>query len=75
MYAVTSIPFDKRTRAIFRRAELGFLGVIVRTWVQTPRFCGEPLFGSIRPFRALKLNRNAGALVFDRFVLRPLRTN
>ena len=32
----------KRTRATLRRAELGFLGVTVRTWRQTPRFCGEP---------------------------------
>ena len=26
---------------IFRKAELGFLGVIVLTWRQTPRFCGH----------------------------------
>jgi len=26
MYAVTSMPFTNRTRAIFRSAELGFLG-------------------------------------------------
>jgi len=32
-----------RTRAILRSAELGFLGVIVLTWVQTPRLNGEPL--------------------------------
>ena len=30
----------KRTRAYFLNAELGFLGVIVPTRVQTPRFCG-----------------------------------
>jgi hypothetical protein len=42
MYAVTSTPVDKRTRATFRRAELGFLGVMVFTTVQTPRFCGHP---------------------------------
>jgi hypothetical protein len=42
MYAVTSMPFDSRTRATFRRAEFGFLGVIVLTTVQTPRFCGQP---------------------------------
>src|SRR5687767_11185801 len=41
MYAVTSLPLLSRTRAIFRRAELGFLGVMVLTWRQTPRFCGE----------------------------------
>ena len=31
MYTVTSLPFESRTRVIFRRAEFGFLGVIVRT--------------------------------------------
>ena len=40
MYAVTSRPLLRRTRAIFRKAEFGFLGVIVLTWRQTPRFCG-----------------------------------
>ena len=40
MYEVTSIPFERRTLAIFLRAELGFLGVAVLTAVQTPRFCG-----------------------------------
>jgi hypothetical protein len=43
MYAVTSTPLLSRTLATFRRAELGFLGVVVRTCVQTPRFCGLPL--------------------------------
>lgn len=38
MYALISILFDKRTRAYLRNAELGFLGVIVPTRVQTPRF-------------------------------------
>src|SRR5262245_60989922 len=42
MYAVTSMPFESRTRATFRSAEFGFLGVIVLTTVQTPRFCGQP---------------------------------
>src|SRR5580700_9754998 len=42
MYAVTSIPFESRTRATFRSAEFGFFGVIVLTTVQTPRFCGHP---------------------------------
>lgn len=41
MYAVTSIPFVKRTRAILRTAEFGFLGVFVVTFVQTPRLNGE----------------------------------
>ncbi len=35
---VTSMPFERRTLAILRRAELGFLGVAVLTAVQTPLF-------------------------------------
>jgi hypothetical protein len=31
------MPFVKRTRATFLRAEFGFLGVVVYTRVQTPR--------------------------------------
>src|SRR5204862_1555876 len=42
MYAVTSMPFESRTRATFRSAEFGFFGVIVFTTVHTPRFCGQP---------------------------------
>ena len=41
MYVVTSIPFVSRTRAILRSAEFGFFGVVVLTWVQTPRRCGQ----------------------------------
>ena len=40
IYEVTSIPLERRTLAIFLRAELGFLGVAVLTAVQTPLFCG-----------------------------------
>jgi hypothetical protein len=42
MYAVTSMLFERRTRATFRSAEFGFFGVIVFTTVHTPRFCGQP---------------------------------
>jgi hypothetical protein len=35
------LPFESRTRVIFRSAEFGFLGVIVRTNRHTPRFCGH----------------------------------
>jgi hypothetical protein len=42
MYAVTSVAFVSRTRAIFRSAEFGFFGVVVVTFVHTPRFCGQP---------------------------------
>jgi hypothetical protein len=61
MYAVTSTPVVKRTRATLRSAEFGFLGVDVYTRVQTPRFWGAPL--------------SAGVLVFffNRFL--PFLTN
>src|SRR6185295_7706150 len=61
MYAVTSIPLVRRTRATLRRAEFGFLGVVVYTRVHTPRRCGAP-------FRA-------GVLVLVALVSRPLRTS
>src|SRR3954454_3688110 len=61
MYAVTSIPDVRRTRATFRSAELGFLGVWVNTRVQTPRRWGDPF--------------NAGVFDFSGFVSRPLRTS
>jgi hypothetical protein len=61
MYVVTSTPFVSRTRATFRSAELGFLGVDVYTRVQTPRFWGQ-LF-------------SAGLEVFQRGGFRPLRTS
>jgi hypothetical protein len=46
------MPFVSRTRAIFRSAEFGFFGVIVRTFVHTPRFWGAPVLRRIR--RCLK---------------------
>src|SRR5436309_14594720 len=61
MYVPTSIPFVSRTRATLRRAEFGFLGVVVYTRVQTPRFCGAP--------------RRAGVFIFAFGVWRPLRTS
>src|ERR1700730_2451288 len=61
MYAVTSIPEVSRTRATLRSAEFGFLGVVVKTRVHTPRRCGLP-------FRA-------GVFVFSAFDSRPLRTS
>lgn len=41
MYAVTSKPLVSLTRAIFLIAEFGFLGVLVVTFVQTPRLNGD----------------------------------
>jgi hypothetical protein len=61
MYVVTSIPFVSRTRATFRSAEFGFLGVEVYTRVHTPRFCGQL--------------SSAGLEVFQRGGFRPLRTS
>ena len=55
------MPDERRTRATFRRAEFGFLGVVVYTRVHTPRRWGEPL--------------SAGVFTFARLVLRPLRTS
>src|SRR5438552_6072997 len=61
MYAVTSMPLVRRTRATFRSAEFGFFGVLVYTRVQTPRRCGAPF--------------SAGVLVLELFDSRPLRTS
>src|SRR3954467_7549864 len=55
---MTSTLFVKRTFATLRIAELGFLGVVVYTLVQTPRRCGHEskaadlllLVGFVRPF-------------------------
>src|SRR5919199_620607 len=61
MYAVTSMPLVRRTRATLRSAELGFLGVVVYTRVHTPRRWGLPL--------------SAGVLVLPTLSSRPLRTS
>src|SRR5207249_2306240 len=61
IYVVTSMPLVSRTRATLRSAELGFLGVCVKTRTHTPRFCG--LFCS------------AGLLVLLTIFLRPARTS
>src|SRR3954451_22099232 len=61
MYAVTSVPLVRRTRATLRRAEFGFFGVVVYTRVHTPRRWGAP--------------RSAGVLVFEALDSRPLRTS
>jgi hypothetical protein len=58
---VTSIPLVRRTRATFRSAEFGFLGVEVYTRVQTPRFWGQL--------------SSAGLEVFQRGGFRPKRTS
>jgi hypothetical protein len=53
---------DKRTRAYLRRAELGFLGVIVPTRVQTPRFWEDGWFTVVF---ASEFHRFPKAGVFD----------
>src|SRR5699024_5586148 len=74
IYALISILLDKRTRAYLRNAEIGFLGAIVPTRVQTPRFCGE--FKVVYFFfLLLKFLFNAGALKFIDFVCFCLCTN
>src|SRR5699024_10692890 len=55
------MPLVRRTRATLRRAEFGFLGVVVYTRVHTPRRCGEPL--------------RAGVATFVVLSCRPLRTS
>src|SRR5687767_6895467 len=55
------MPLVRRTRATLRRAEFGFLGVVVYTRVHTPRRCGEPL--------------RAGVLTLVVLSCRPLRTS
>src|SRR5439155_14808455 len=69
------MPLVRRTRAILRRAEFGFFGVIVFTCVQTPRFWGEPRPRFVLFVSALKVKRSAGAFVFFLMLRRPLRTS
>jgi hypothetical protein len=70
MYAETSEPFVRRTRATLRRAELGFLGVVVKTFVQTPRLKGEEPFTGLF-LTELKYSPRAGVVPFLAFLLRP----
>src|SRR5215216_4993168 len=61
MYAVTSMPLVRRTRATLRSAKFGFFGVVVYTRVHTPRRWGEPF--------------SAGVFDLSDLVSRPLRTS
>src|SRR3989344_1325218 len=58
------MPFVKRTRAIFRTAEFGLRGVVVVTFVQTPRLKGDGK-NLGRFFFVLKAIPSAGVLSFD----------
>src|SRR5688572_2236694 len=69
------MPLVRRTRAILRSAEFGFLGVIVRTCRQTPRFWGAPGIETWRCRRLFQFLRMAGALIFLIAGWRPWRTS
>src|SRR3954468_3350270 len=68
MYAVTSMPLVRRTRATLRSAEFGFLGVVVYTRVHTPRRWGAATF-FLRPLPDFR----PGVESFFGLGLRPLR--
>lgn len=57
------MPFVSLTLAIFLSAELGFLGVVVPTLMQTPRLKGPAVFTG-RFFKVLKTLIIAGAFDF-----------
>ena len=57
------MPLVNLTRATFLKAEFGFLGLVVKTFKQTPLFNGE---GEILYLfcKGLKIRFKAGAFVF-----------
>jgi len=61
------MPLVKRTLAIFLIAELGFLGVLVVTLVQTPRLKGEGKYTGLF-FIVLKLRAKATAFDLERSI-------
>src|ERR1041385_8291985 len=65
---MTSKPFVRRTRATLRKAEFGFLGVVVYTRVHTPRRWGAATF-FLRPLPDFK----PGVASFLVLGCRPLR--
>jgi hypothetical protein len=64
------MPLVSRTRATFRRAEFGFLGVVVYTRVQTPRRCGAAM-RFLRPWPDFR----PGVETFFLGFVRPFRTS
>src|SRR5699024_4138935 len=74
IYALTSMLFDNLTRAYLRKAEFGFLGVIVPTRVQTPRF-SDAASVVTRFLRLLIPLFNAGESDFCDIVLRDFLIN
>lgn len=71
IYAVTSIPFVRRTLAIFLKAEFGFFGVTVLTTEHTPLFWGL-LMSVLLLVRLLKPFCSAGEVDFFSIVCRPI---
>lgn len=70
------MPLDKRTRAIFLKAEFGFFGVVVVTLTQTPRLKGEPFGNSVRFLCKVSIiDCKAGDLVFVLLECLPFLTN
>lgn len=70
------MPFDSLTRAIFLKAELGFFGVVVVTFKQTPRLNGAPLANSVLFLcKVSSVDCKAGDLDLILEVCLPLRTN
>src|SRR3989344_2223479 len=70
------MPLLSRTRAIFLRAEFGFLGVMVVTLTHTPRLNGAPIGKSFRLRRMVSsTDWSTGDLVFLTLGLRTLRTS
>ncbi len=66
------MPLLRRTRAILRKAEFGFFGVVVLTFTHTPRLNGEE-YATGRFFFELNPNANAGDFVFALVRDRPER--
>src|SRR3989338_9913392 len=74
MYAVTSSPFERRTRATFRSAEFGFFGVMVLTFTHTPRLKLAPFESAVRRRWSVSIVYcMAGLFDFMRGALRPRR--
>jgi hypothetical protein len=69
------MPLVNLTLATLRNAEFGFFGVMVLTWMQTPRFCGEPLVFTTRLLSWFKPNPRDGDLVFRSTLFRLCRTS
>src|SRR5690625_1048563 len=73
MYEMTSYPLVRRTLATLRRAEFGFLGVVVYTRVHTPRRCGQfSSAGLLLPGRLTARGLRRSWLIVGMTLTRPL---